>query len=71
MAYYEHLKLEDIFIYDQISLDTIYKTLDKNEIKLIKREYTNIYKKNEFIIQGKEHPIDPKLILIRIIEKIK
>ena len=71
MDYYKHLKLEDIIIYDQISLDTIYKTLDKDKIELIEKKYKTILEKNEFIIQIEKHPIDPKLINIQIIENNK
>ena len=71
MDYYKHLKLEDIIIYDQISLDTIYKTLDKDKIELIKNQYKTILQKNEFKIQVEKHPLDPKLINIQIIEKNK
>ena len=45
MDYYKHLKLEDIIIYDQISLDTIYKTLAKDKIELIRNQYKTILEK--------------------------
>jgi len=68
MDYYKHLKLEDIIIYDQISLDTIYKTLAKDKIELIRNQYKTILEKSKLIINVEKHPLAPKLINIQIIK---
>ena len=71
MNYYKNLRLKDMIIWDNITLDSVYDSLKKNKIELTIYNFTTILETEHLLVQGKKIIFEERMINIQIVDKNK